>query len=56
MVGFNQFYLLTHALNAESLIGPDNPDENRFYVWGAQKLADYAVRNGLVGWLLDKGY
>jgi hypothetical protein len=54
MQGFTRFYFVTHSprpgLEAEAAA----TDDPSFVFWGPQKLADYAARNGLVGWLLDK--
>jgi len=54
MRGFTRFYFVTHSpaqnLEAEATA----TDDTSFVFWGPHKLAEYAARNGLVGWLLDK--
>lgn len=54
MRGFKRFYFVTHSPNVglEELYGSSN--DGAFVVWGADELAYQSVRNGLVGWLLDK--
>jgi len=54
MVGFNRFYFVTHSPDADALVETSGAEGDRFHVWGPRKLADYAARNGLVGWLIDK--
>lgn len=55
MAGYAKFYFVTHSPNAalEKIIS-DGPGNDMLELWDAKKLANYAFKHGLVGWLLDK--
>lgn len=54
MSGFSRFYFVTHSpdSNLSTLAKEQNNDS--FVFWGVDKLAELTVRNGLVGWLIDR--
>lgn len=54
MRGFSKFYFVTHSPNStlEKIVLESN--DGSFVFWNADQLAQQAVRNGLVGWLIDK--
>lgn len=54
MSGFNKFYFVTHSPNnsLKSLV-KESPDTD-FLFWGVEELSRQSVRNGLVGWLIDR--
>ena len=54
MRGYKRFYFVTHSptKGLEKLVAEEN--DQSFIFWGYRELAEYAARNGLVGWLLDK--
>jgi hypothetical protein len=54
MRGFKRFYFVTHSPDKSLLTTSSLSNDGAFVFWGAEQLAQQAVRNGLVGWLLDK--
>lgn len=54
MAGYAKFYFVTHSPDAAltKQIATESDDVLEF--WGAERLADYAVKHGLAGWLMDK--
>jgi hypothetical protein len=54
MRGFSRFYFVTHSPNSALAKISLESNDGSFVFWGAEELARQAVRNGLVGWLLDK--
>jgi len=54
MRGFSKFYFVTHSPNKTLKNAIAEFDDDSFIFWGAEQLARQAVRNGLVGWLIDK--
>lgn len=54
MRGFARFYFVTHSPTPELEEEAASLDDAAFVYWGPQELAKFAVRNGLVGWLMDK--
>jgi hypothetical protein len=54
MRGYMRFYFVTHSPTAKLETVAAAADDQSFVFWGPQELAQYAARNGLVGWLLDK--
>lgn len=54
MRGFSKFYFVTHSpsLSLEHISQESN--DGSFILWDVKQLALQAVRNGLVGWLIDK--
>lgn len=54
MRGFSRFYFLTHSPDLALKNLSSEPSDGSFVFWGAEQLALQAVRNGLVGWLIDK--
>lgn len=54
MLGFSRFYFVTHSPDPSlQKIAADVIDPS-FVLWTADHLALQAVRNGLVGWIIDK--
>lgn len=47
-------WVVTHSPDAALAHISMEPSDGAFVVWGAEQLALQAVRNGLVGWLIDK--
>ncbi|MFM1897359.1 MAG: hypothetical protein RLZZ385_2433 [Pseudomonadota bacterium] len=54
MKGFKRFYFVTHSPDRSLASVSASSNDGAFVFWGAEELAQQAVRNGLVGWLLDK--
>jgi hypothetical protein len=54
MRSYKRFYFVTHSPSANLERKATELDDHNFVFWGPQELAQYAARNGLVGWLLDK--
>jgi hypothetical protein len=54
MSGFSRFYFVTHSPDSALENIASEPNDGSFVFWGADQLALQAVRNGLVGWLIDK--
>lgn len=54
MRGFSRFYFVTHSPNSALAKISLESNDGSFVFWGAEELALQAVRNGLVGWLIDK--
>jgi hypothetical protein len=54
MSGFRIFYFVTHSPNKtlKDLV-TESPD-SEFIFWGVEELSRQSVRNGLVGWLIDR--
>ncbi|MDX2370952.1 MAG: hypothetical protein QNK36_21535 [Colwellia sp.] len=54
MSGFNKFYFVTHSPNRtlENLVVTSSDSE--FIFWGVEELSRQSIRNGLVGWLMDR--
>ena len=54
MSGFSKFYFVTHSPNKtlKSLVLDSSDSE--FLFWGVEELSRQSVRNGLVGWLIDR--
>jgi hypothetical protein len=54
MSGFSKFYFVTHSPNKtlKSLVVSSTDSE--FLFWGVEELSRQSVRNGLVGWLMDR--
>jgi hypothetical protein len=55
MPGFTYFYFVTHSASQEltdwvKSEGGDNP----IIFWNVKTIAENAVKNGLVGWLINK--
>ncbi len=53
MGGFSKFYFVTHSPEEKLQHMISEQKEGDFIFWGAEQLAQQAVRNGLVGWLMD---
>jgi hypothetical protein len=54
MSGFSHFYFVTHSPDSSLKSLAEESTDGSFIFWGPEKLALQAVRNGLVGWLIDK--
>ncbi|MBN45314.1 MAG: hypothetical protein CMH23_02455 [Methylophaga sp.] len=55
MIGFNKFYFVTHSPTQQLINQLNNDDEDDGIIfWDAYKLAEYSVKNGLTGWLINK--
>jgi hypothetical protein len=54
MRGFSRFYFVTHSPDQSIEANLALASDNGFVFWGVEQLAQQAVRNGLVGWLIDK--
>lgn len=54
MSGFSRFYFVTHSPDSNLLALAKEQNSDSFVFWGVDKLAELAVRNGLVGWLIDR--
>jgi hypothetical protein len=54
MSGFSRFYFVTHSPDASLKEISSEISDGSFVFWGAEQLAQQAVRNGLVGWLIDR--
>jgi hypothetical protein len=54
MRSYTRFYFVTHSPTAKLELDAAAADDKSFVFWGPEKLALYAARNGLVGWLIDK--
>lgn len=54
MRGFSRFYFVTHSPDATLASIPPKDNDGNFVFWGVEQLAQQAVRNGLVGWLIDR--
>ena len=54
MPGFKRFYFVTHSPTDELESAAKEEEDKTYIFWGPQKLAEYAARHGLVGWLIDK--
>ncbi len=54
MSGFSKFYFVTHVSNntLKNIIEASNDPD--FIFWGVEELSKQSVRNGLVGWLIDR--
>lgn len=54
MSGFSKFYFVTHSPNKtlDTLI--ETTTDEDFIFWGVEELSRQSVRNGLVGWLIDR--
>lgn len=55
MSGFSKFYFVTHSPNItlNNLVSC-NASDSEFIFWGVEELSRLSVRNGLVGWLIDR--
>lgn len=55
MAGYSRFYFVTHSENEKLRQALSENDENESIAfWNVDKLAEHSVKNGLVGWLIDK--
>lgn len=54
MSGFSRFYFVTHSPDSVLEKIASESTDGSFVFWGVEQLALQAVRNGLVGWLMDK--
>lgn len=54
MQGFSKFYFVTHSPNTALAAIPKESVDGVFVIWDEYDLAGLAVRNGLVGWLVDR--
>jgi hypothetical protein len=54
MRGYSKFYFITHSPTASLASQAAQESDQEFIFWGAQELAEYSAKNGLVGWLIDK--
>jgi hypothetical protein len=54
MQGFSRFYFVTHSPNGALLNIPKESADGAFIIWDGADLASLAVRNGLIGWLVDR--
>jgi hypothetical protein len=54
MRGYTKFYFVTHSPTAALVKAASLNTDGNFIFWGAQELADFSAKNGLIGWLLDK--
>ncbi|PMV81447.1 MULTISPECIES: hypothetical protein [unclassified Pseudomonas] len=54
MSGFTHFYFVTHSPDSSLKAVATESSDGSFIYWGPEKLAQQAVRNGLVGWLIDR--
>lgn len=53
--GFSRFYFVTHSPDSSlSKLASEQKNNDSFIFWGVDQLAELAVRNGLVGWLIDR--
>lgn len=52
--GYTRFYFVTHSPNKSLAKAAHSSTVPGFIFWDAEQLAQQAVRNGLVGWLMDK--
>lgn len=51
MLGFSKFYFVTHTAEFNN---NDIANNNKFIFWDENELAKQALRNGLIGWLIDR--
>lgn len=55
MTNYAKFYFVTHSPNSElEKFRKADANDDVVEFWDASKLADHAVKHGLVGWLLNK--
>ncbi len=54
MQGFSRFYFVTHSPNNALAAIPKESGDGAFIIWDDADLAGLAVRNGLIGWLVDR--
>lgn len=54
MQGFSRFYFVTHSPDRALATISKESEDGVFITWDATDLASLAVRNGLVGWLVDR--
>ncbi len=54
MKGFSRFYFVTHSPDPSLMAISTESNDGLFFFWGVEQLAQQAVRNGLVGWLIDR--
>jgi len=54
MSGYSRFYFVTHSPDKILQEYLQNEPEEDFIFWGVEELAQQAVNNGLVRWLIDK--
>lgn len=54
MRGFSRFYFVTHSPDSSLEAISSEVNDGTFVFWDAPQLARQAVRNGLIGWLIDR--
>lgn len=54
MTGFSRFYFVTHSPDDSLIKISSEENDGAFVFWGVEQLAEQSVRNGLVGWLIDR--
>jgi hypothetical protein len=54
MRGFSKFYFVTHSPDSSLMAVLSEPNDGSFVFWGSEQLAQQSVRNGLIGWLIDR--
>jgi hypothetical protein len=54
MWGFSKFYFVTHSPSAHLEDVQTAAADDQFIFWGVEQLAEQAVNNGLVGWLIER--
>lgn len=54
MIGYSRFYFVTHSEDKKLRDAVTDLDDELMIFWGVNKLAEYSVKNGLLGWLIDK--
>lgn len=54
MSGYRKFYFVTHSPNKSLRSMAANSLDTEFLFWGVEELSRQSVRNGLVGWLVDR--
>jgi hypothetical protein len=54
MLGYSKFYFVTHTPSEQLVRAALQNKDSSLILWGAEELAQFAAKNGLVGWLIDK--
>lgn len=54
MKGFSKFYFVTHSPSKDLVAYSKKNGDKSFILWDCPTLSFQAVRNGLVGWLIDR--
>lgn len=54
MLGYTTFYFVTHSPQKDLIEVTEKESESDFNYWGPEKISDYAIKSGLIDWLIDK--